>query len=324
MKALVIGIGLVVSVSAGVADGPFARLSQQADPHHRAVHAGRLQRRGGARDRDRLAGTASIRRRWSRTSRAAAAPSPISSWRSRRRTGTRMMIAPASFTMGPHLSRNPVYNPVTEFAPIILVADVPFVMVVPSSLPVHSLKEFIDLAKKSPNKLTLRLGRRRHAAASRRRTVQDECRRRHDPRAVPRRDRRHSGSARRADRRVHRRDQFAPAADQGGQAPRHRDGGEDPRAVVAGRADHRGIGLPRFRGRLRGRAGGAGRHAARGDRRSLNREIGKIIATPGFHQRMQTIGVDVVGSTPAAYAKFLRDDYDKWAKVVAAAGIKPQ
>ena len=39
---------------------------------------------------------------------------------------------------------------------------------------------------------------------------------------------------------------------------------------------------------------------------------------------MQTIGVDVVGSTPAAYAKFLRDDYDKWAKVVAAAGLKPQ
>ena len=34
-----------------------ARLSQQADPHHRAVHAGRLQRRGGARNRDRIAGT---------------------------------------------------------------------------------------------------------------------------------------------------------------------------------------------------------------------------------------------------------------------------
>ena len=27
-----------------------------------------------------------------------------------------MLIAPASFTMGPHLSRNPVYNPVTDFA----------------------------------------------------------------------------------------------------------------------------------------------------------------------------------------------------------------
>ena len=57
---------------------------------------------------------------------------------------------------------------------------------------------------------------------------------------------------------------------------------------------------------------------------TLNREIGKIIATPGFHQRMAAIGVDVVGTTPAAYAKILNDDYEKWGKVVEAAGLKPQ
>src|SRR6185295_3012813 len=65
-----------------------------------------------------------------------------------------MLIAPASFTMGPHLSRNPVYHPVTDFAAIDLVADVPFVMVVPASLPAKSVQEFIALAKKSPGKLT--------------------------------------------------------------------------------------------------------------------------------------------------------------------------
>ena len=57
---------------------------------------------------------------------------------------------------------------------------------------------------------------------------------------------------------------------------------------------------------------------------TLNREIGKIIATPGFHERMAAIGVEVVGTTPAAYAKALKDDYEKWGKVVAAAGIKPE
>jgi tripartite-type tricarboxylate transporter receptor subunit TctC len=41
--------------------------------------------------------------------------------------GHLLLIAPASFTIGPHLSRNPVYDPVTDFAPINLVADVPFV-----------------------------------------------------------------------------------------------------------------------------------------------------------------------------------------------------
>ena len=176
--------------------------------------------------------------------------------------GYTMMVAPASFTMGPHLSRNPVYNPVTEFAPIILVADVPFVMVVPSSLPVHTREGIHRSRQEVSEQADVRLGRRRHAAASRRRTVQDECRRRPDPCAVSRRNRRHSGSAGGTHRHVHRRDQFAVAVDQGGQAPRHRDGREDPRAVVAGRADHRGSRLSRFRGRLRGRTGRAGRHAA--------------------------------------------------------------
>ena len=35
-----------------------------------------------------------------------------------------------------------------------LVADVPFIMVVPPTLPARTVKEFIDLAKNSPNKLT--------------------------------------------------------------------------------------------------------------------------------------------------------------------------
>jgi tripartite-type tricarboxylate transporter receptor subunit TctC len=57
---------------------------------------------------------------------------------------------------------------------------------------------------------------------------------------------------------------------------------------------------------------------------TLNRAAAEIIATPGFHQRMAAIGVDVVGTTPAEYAKIIRDDYAKWGKVVAAAGIKPE
>jgi tripartite-type tricarboxylate transporter receptor subunit TctC len=56
---------------------------------------------------------------------------------------------------------------------------------------------------------------------------------------------------------------------------------------------------------------------------ALHRASAEIIATPGFHQRMAAIGVDVVGTTAAEYARIIRDDYDKWGKVVAAAGIKP-
>ncbi len=57
---------------------------------------------------------------------------------------------------------------------------------------------------------------------------------------------------------------------------------------------------------------------------TLHRATAEILATPGFHQRMAAIGVDVLGTTPAAYAKIIADDYDKWGKVVAAAGLKPE
>ena len=39
---------------------------------------------------------------------------------------------------------------------------------------------------------------------------------------------------------------------------------------------------------------------------------------------MAAFGVYLVGTTPAEYAKVIRDDYDKWGKVVAAANIKPE
>ncbi len=68
--------------------------------------------------------------------------------------GHTLMIAPASFTIGPHLSKKQLYHPIKEFAAVSLIADVPFVMVVPASLPVKSVPEFIALAKKSKNKLT--------------------------------------------------------------------------------------------------------------------------------------------------------------------------
>ena len=44
----------------------------------------------------------------------------------------------------------------------------------------------------------------------------------------------------------------------------------------------------------------------------------------GFHERMAKIGVNVVGTTPEAYAKIIRDDYARWGKVAKAAGIDPK
>lgn len=47
------------------------------------------------------------------------------------------------------------YDPIKDFAPITLVAAVPNVMVVPASLPVNSVQEFIALAKSKPGQLNM-------------------------------------------------------------------------------------------------------------------------------------------------------------------------
>src|SRR5947199_8721588 len=57
--------------------------------------------------------------------------------------GHLLLIAPASFAIGPHPSKNPVYHHVNDFAAINLVADVPFAMVVPSSFPAKTVAEFV-------------------------------------------------------------------------------------------------------------------------------------------------------------------------------------
>lgn len=47
------------------------------------------------------------------------------------------------------------YHPLNDFAPITNVAAVPNVMVVPAALPVKSVREFIDYARKNPGKLNM-------------------------------------------------------------------------------------------------------------------------------------------------------------------------
>jgi tripartite-type tricarboxylate transporter receptor subunit TctC len=234
-----------------------------------------------------------------------------------------MMVAPASFTMGPHLSRNPVYNPVTEFAAINLVANVPFVMVVPANLPVRTVQDFIELAKTAPNKLSygsVGVGTPQHLGS--------ELFKMHakvDLIHVPFR----GATAVLPDLLTGRIDMFIGAINS--VLPLIQEG--KLRALAATSSKRIAslpdvptlaeVAFPDFEvGSAAGLVAPAGTPPDIIE--MLNREMASIIATPGFHQRMAAVGLDVVGTTPAAYAKFIADDYAKWGKVVAAAGIKPE
>src|SRR5262245_8583478 len=237
--------------------------------------------------------------------------------------GHLLLIAPASFAIGPHLARNPVYHPVNDFAPINLVADVPFAMVVPASLPVKSVKEFIDLARTSPNKLTfgsVGSGTPQHLGGE-----LFKLQAKVDLIHVPFR----GATAVIPDLLAGRVDMFIGAINS--LLPLLQEGKlralaatslkripslpDVPTMVEAGFPDFEvgsGVGLV------------AAAATPPEIINTLNREIAAIIADPGFHQRMAAIGVDVVGTTPEAYAKIIKDDHEKWGKVIAAAGIKPE
>ena len=54
----------------------------------------------------------------------------------------------------------------------------------------------------------------------------------------------------------------------------------------------------------------------------LNREFVAIVDEPDFRLRLAGLGVDPVSSSPEAFGMWIRDETEKWRKVVTDAGIK--
>ena len=54
----------------------------------------------------------------------------------------------------------------------------------------------------------------------------------------------------------------------------------------------------------------------------LNAEINKVIERPDVKEAWAKQGAVPLAMSPAEFDKYLREDIDKWAKVVATAGIK--
>ena len=69
--------------------------------------------------------------------------------------GYTLVMASIGLAANPSLYKNLNYDPRTEIEPISLLANSPTVLVVPPSLPVCTLAEFVAYAKANPNKLTI-------------------------------------------------------------------------------------------------------------------------------------------------------------------------
>ncbi|MBM3358162.1 MAG: tripartite tricarboxylate transporter substrate binding protein [Betaproteobacteria bacterium] len=56
----------------------------------------------------------------------------------------------------------------------------------------------------------------------------------------------------------------------------------------------------------------------------LHSELVAVLQSPDIKQKFLSDGADPIGNTPEEFARFIRSETDKWAKVVRAAGIKPE
>ncbi len=73
--------------------------------------------------------------------------------------GHMLLVAPSSaIAANVTLYKKLAYDPVTELAPLLLIAHLPFVLVVNNALPVHSVTDLIKLAKEKPGQLTFGSG----------------------------------------------------------------------------------------------------------------------------------------------------------------------
>jgi len=56
----------------------------------------------------------------------------------------------------------------------------------------------------------------------------------------------------------------------------------------------------------------------------LSAEFNKALALPDVKEKLAALGVDPVGGTSQAFTQFVRGDIERWSKIIAAAGVKPE
>jgi tripartite-type tricarboxylate transporter receptor subunit TctC len=237
--------------------------------------------------------------------------------------GYTLLMAASTLAINPAMYKKVSYDAVRDFAPITQVASLPNVLVVHPSLPVNSLAELIALAKQKPGQLTYAsagIGTSPHMGVELLKSMAGI-----DLVHVPFRG-------------------TGPAVTEvlSGRVPIGLpntlsakpliDGGQFRALAVTGSKRAEGLpniptvaeaGVPAYEALqwygLLAPAGTPADIVAR-----LHKEVAQALNRPDVQERLATDGAEAVGSTPAAFAKQIRDELDKWAKVARDAKIEPQ
>ena len=234
---------------------------------------------------------------------------------------TLLLGSAGPFGILPALSPKTPYDAIRDFDPITLVVIMPFVMTVHPSLPVKNIKDLIALARAKPGQLNFGspgFGSTNHLANEMLKLMTHI-----DMTHVP-----YKGvSAAMAD--VMAGNIQILSGDLTTLLPPVKAGRLRAIAVTSGKRSSIAPEIPTIaESGVPGydTSGWFGMVAPAGTPRAvierLNNETVKGITTAESRQRLGTLGGDVVANTPAEFSTFIRNDHAKWAKLIAATGLK--
>ena len=234
---------------------------------------------------------------------------------------TLIMATVSSAATNVSLRKNLPYNPVTDFAPVTLVATQNLMLVIHPSVPAKNVKELIALAKKQPGQLSFASagnGTGGHLSGELFKLLAGI-----DLLHIP-----YKGVAPALVDVVAGQVSMTFASLLSGQ-PHYKSGRLQALAVTGAKRSAAVPELPTMQeagvkgyesSTWYGVLAPAGTPAEVVTK--LNGEIVSILKQPEIHDRLSREGADPVGNTPQQFGAFIKSEIEKWGKVIRAAGIK--
>jgi tripartite-type tricarboxylate transporter receptor subunit TctC len=237
---------------------------------------------------------------------------------------TLYLASQTTHAVAPYMYAKPLYDPIKEFATVVLVAHNPLLAVAHPSLGVKSVKELVALAKRRPGELNFATGGQGSSPHMSVELLKSLTGIRMEP--------------------IHYKGDGAAIGELlGGQVPimfasiagllPHARAGKLRGLAITGAK--RSVNAPEFPTIQEelglknyevvtwfGLLTTAGTPAEIVNR--LNKEVVQSLTEPAVRETIAKLGMEVVGNTPGQYAAFLREENVKWGKMVRALNLKAQ